>query len=128
MHRNEVPEDQFFDGRLDDPLLHIVAISCPSYKHGGGDPSELNAFHLSIIGPLLAARASQHPSFKVAVFLDKSCLAAIVPRINYDLWKMDSADNCDNGSCGCWVASPQGACARGARLRYVVSPRACCRH
>ena len=74
VHRNEVPEDQFFDGRLDDPLLHIVAISCPSYKHGGGDPSELNAFHLSIIGPLLAARASQHPSFKVAVFLDKSCL------------------------------------------------------
>ena len=80
--RSVIPEEYFFTGRLDDPLLHIIAISCPSYAPNSADfaaNERLEDFHLSIIGPLLAARAAQLPSHSVAIFLDKSCLE---PRVD----------------------------------------------
>jgi len=60
--RSFIPAEYFFDGRLDDPLLHIIAISCPVYAPGNADlesSMQLDAFHISMIGALLAARAAR---------------------------------------------------------------------
>ena len=90
--RHEIPEDAFFTGMLNDPLLNIIAISCPRFSslqraaarpqsphHAmlGGHPDEVEGsdhFHLSRLAPLLEARARKHPTAEVAVFMDSTSL------------------------------------------------------
>ena len=79
--RYDMPEHDFYDGRLDDPQLLIIAISCARY---GGDSADdrATAFlgadpersQLRKIATLLEARQRETPEAKIAVFLDACSL------------------------------------------------------